>query len=210
MTPQEVLDGIIAGFNNIGWTEGLAVIFATISVLCSRANSIWVYPTGIISILLGISIFIDADYNLYPDAALNIYYLTMSIYGWYYWKKGKKNTEKETKITSCSTKELMIASSIFLVLWGALYWALSTYNINNVPMMDSFTSSIAASGMWLLAKRKIENWIAFFLADFVAIGLFFYKGLFLFSLLNVLYVVICVSGYRLWKKRIWSGMNLIG
>lgn len=201
MTGADLLSSIVDGIRQTGWAEGIAVLFALISVLCARANSIWVYPTGIVGILLSIYIFIDAEYKLYPDAALNGYYLVMSVYGWYFWTKGKEENH-QTPITRCSSKEYKTAVLLFLFLWGGLFWWLSTYRINDVPLMDSFTSSAAATGMWLLAKRKIENWIALLIADFVAIGLFFYKGLLLFSVLNVLYVIIALLGYLAWKKEL--------
>lgn len=199
MTSVDIYQGLLASVENMSWIEAAAVIFAIISVLCAKANSIWVYPTGIAGILLSIYIFIGSRYKLYPDAALNLYYLIMSIYGWYFWSAKKE--KQETPISTCNRKEYITAAALFIGLWSSLYWWLATYNINNVPMMDSFTSSMAAVGMWLLAKRKIENWIALLIADFVAIGLFFYKELLLFSLLNIFYVVIAILGYMAWKKR---------
>jgi nicotinamide mononucleotide transporter len=207
MTYQEIYQGLLSGIGNMSWTESLAVVFAIISVLCARANNIWVYPTGIAGILLSIYIFIGEAYKLYPDAALNLYYLVMSIYGWYFWSKkpapGKTPIaaeKKETPVTWCDRRELWMAAGIFLVLWIGLYWWLSTYKINNVPLMDSFSSAMAATGMWLLAKRKIENWIALLIADGVDIGMFFVKKLILFSCLNIFYVVIALLGFITWKK----------
>ncbi len=200
MTSQEILHNLLAGIENMSWIEGLAVLFSIISVLCARANNIWVYPAGIAGILLSIFIFIGEKYKLYPDVALNLYYLVMSIYGWYFWSRKKEDQDKETPITKCNRRELRIALILFLVLWGGLYWWLSTYKINNVPFMDSFSSAMAATGMWLLAKRKIENWIALLIADFVDIGMFFFKKLILFSFLNIFYIIIAILGYIAWKK----------
>lgn len=208
MTFQEIYQGLITGIENMSWVEGLAVVFAIISVLCARANHIGVYPAGIAGILLSIYIFIGEEYKLYPDAALNLYYLVMSIYGWYFWTKkpsskassGNNAPPEETPITWCTKKELITAAVIFIVLWSGLYWWLSTYKINNVPLMDSFSSAMAATGMWLLAKRKVENWIALLIADAVGIALFFVKKLILFSGLNVFYVVIAILGFIAWKK----------
>jgi nicotinamide mononucleotide transporter len=197
----------IVGIESLSWAEAGAVIFAIISVLCARANSIWVYPTGIAGILLSIYIFIGEQYKLYPDAALNFYYLVMSVYGWYFWVRGgsskennKEKDKQETPVTWCNRKELWIAAAIFAGLWIILYWWLSTYNINNVPIMDSFSSAMASAGMWLLAKRKVENWIALLIADFVDIFMFFVKKLILFSALSIFYVIIAWLGYLAWKK----------
>lgn len=204
MSYQEIYQGLIQGVQNMSWPEALAVVFAIISVLCARANNIGVYPAGIAGILLSIYIFVGAAYKLYPDAALNLYYLVMSIYGWYYWARkpaGKSSSSRgHTPITWCTSRELLTAAVIFGVLWAGLYFWLSTYRINNVPLMDSFSSAMACAGMWLLAKRKIENWIALLIADAVDIGMFFVKKLILFSALNVFYIVIAILGFIAWKK----------
>lgn len=199
MTVEQLIQGLLAGIHNMSLPEALAVGFAIASVLFAYRNSVWVYPTGIAGILLSVYIFVNEQYKLYPDAALNLYYLVMSIYGWYIWTR-KDVQEHETPVSWCSRKELITASMIFLVLWGGLYWWLSTYRINNVPLLDSFTSAMASAGMWLLAKRKIENWLAFLIADAVDIILFFIKKLILFSGLNIFYIVIAWLGYLSWKK----------
>lgn len=201
---QDLYQGLIAGLENMSWPEALAVVFAVVSVLCARANNIWVYPTGIAGILLSIYIFAGAAYKLYPDAALNLYYLVMSIYGWYFWARkpsaDQSSSGARTPITWCDSRDLITAGIIFAVLWAGLYFWLSTYKINNVPLMDSFSSAMAAVGMWLLAKRKVENWLALLIADGVDIGMFFFKKLILFSFLNVFYVAIAVAGFIAWKK----------
>jgi len=199
MSIQDIYQHLLSGIENMSWPEALAVIFAIISVLAAKANNVWVYPTGIAGILLSIYIFMGEAYKLYPDAALNLYYLIMSIYGWYVWTR--KDAERyETPVSWCSKKEWFIAAGIFFVLWTGLFWWLKSYHINNVPLMDSFSSAMAATGMWLLARRKIENWIALLIADGVDIGMFFVKKLILFCALNIFYVIIAWLGYLAWKK----------
>jgi nicotinamide mononucleotide transporter len=204
MSYQEIYQGLLAGIAQMSWVEALAVICAIVSVLCARANHVGVYPAGILGILFSIYIFVGEQYKLYPDAALNLYYLVMSIYGWYFWTRrgSEKNAKVEspTPITWCTPRELLIAALGFLVLWTGLYFWLHTYQINNVPLMDSFSSAMACVGMWLLAKRKIENWIALLIADAVDVGMFFVKKLILFCGLNIFYVIIAILGFLTWKK----------
>ncbi|GAA4300438.1 nicotinamide riboside transporter PnuC [Compostibacter hankyongensis] len=199
MSIYDVYEGVLQGIENMSWAEGLAVFFAIVSVFASKANSVWVYPTGIAGILISISIFVQEEYRLYPDIGLSLYYLVMSVYGWYVWTR-KDRQQHETPVSWCSRKELLTAGLIFAVLWAVLYWWLSTYKINNVPGLDSFCSAMGCSGMWLLARRKIENWLALLIADAVAIPLFFIKKLMLFCALNIFYVVIAWLGFLAWKK----------
>lgn len=199
MTVYSIWVGLIDGWNNMSWPEVLAVVFSIISVLYAKRNSLWVYPTGIIGILFSIWIFVQAENKLYPDAVLNLYYLIMSIYGWYIWKHGGADRH-EKPLSWCSRKEYLWAFMLFVSLWVGLYYWLSTYHVNNVPLTDAFSSAMAAVGMWLLAKRKIENWIALLLADAVDVVVFFIKKLILFCGLNLFYVIIAWVGFLAWKK----------
>ncbi|HUX85339.1 MAG TPA: nicotinamide riboside transporter PnuC [Chitinophagaceae bacterium] len=199
MNFHEILQGILREARSMSVVELLAVVFAVISVLYARVNHILVYPAGIVSILLSIYIFIQDRYRLYPDAGLNGYYLVMSIYGWYHWKQ-KDSAQKETPITRCSRGEWGIALAWFFPIWLVLYIVLSRYHINNVPLLDSFVNASACCGMWLLARRKIENWLVLLVSDFFGVPLYFIKHLYLFSLLMILYLVIAVMGYRTWKR----------
>jgi nicotinamide mononucleotide transporter len=208
MTVSEIVKALDDSARQMSWQEWAAVLFSIASVLFARANSIWLYPTGIAGILFSIYIFIEAQYKLYPDAALNLYYLIMSIYGWYLWSRKDSEKHDETPISWCSKKDWFTASTIFIVLWITLYWWLSTYKINNVPLYDSFSSAMAATGMWLLAKRKVENWIALLIADAVDIFMFFIKKLILFCCLNVFYVIIAWIGYLAWKK-MWKEERVV-
>jgi len=187
-------------WQQLSWQEWIAVIFAIISVLCARANSIWVYPTGIVGILFSISLFVEERNKLYPDAALNLYYLVMSIYGWYMWSRKDADQKPQEPISWASRKEYVFAITLFVVLWAGLYFWLKHYRINNVPGLDSFSSAMAATGMWLLARRKIENWLALLIADAVDIPMFYIKKLYLFCGLNIFYVIIAWLGFLAWKK----------
>lgn len=205
MTPGSILREILNAARSMSWVEWSAVLLAVASVLYARANHIGVYPTGILSVILSIYLFTRSVNRLYPDAALNGYYLIMSVYGWYLWTP-KDTKKRQTPVSWSTRRDILTALGIFLVLWVTLFWWLSTYRINNVPFLDSFSSALAACGMWLLARRKVENWLALLVADAVDIPLFFIKKLYLFCLLNIFYVVIAWMGYLAWK-RIWAREN---
>jgi nicotinamide mononucleotide transporter len=72
---------------------------------------------------------------------------------------------------------------------------------SNTPILDSLVSASAITAMWWMAKRKIENWLAWIFSNIVAIPLNFYKGLMLFSLMYVLFLLMAWWGYTEWKKK---------
>nr|WP_233167030.1 nicotinamide riboside transporter PnuC [Pedobacter sp. ASV2] len=186
-------------FNQILQTsliEWLAVGFGVSEVLLAKRNNIWLYPTGIISICL--SMFLLLNVHLYAETLLNIYYLVMSVYGWMIWKKRKE--DHGVQISWSSKKDLTIALIISVVGFGFLYVVLKRFTNSDVPIWDAFVSSTAWAGMWLLAKRKIENWIFLNISNLVAIPLFIHKKLAMFAVLTTILFIVAIFGFIDWKK----------
>ncbi|MDQ0637738.1 nicotinamide mononucleotide transporter [Pedobacter sp. W3I1] len=176
--------------------EWLAVGFGVSEVLLAKKNSIWLYPTGIISILL--SMFLLLNVKLYAETLLSIYYLVMSVYGWIIWKKRKQDGENQ--VSWSSNNELTVAVLISVIGFGVLYLVLRHYTDSDVPVFDAFVSSTAWAGMWLLAKRKIENWIFLNISNIVAIPLLFHKKLPLMACLTTFLFTVAIFGFLDWKK----------
>ncbi|RYD81056.1 MAG: nicotinamide riboside transporter PnuC [Sphingobacteriales bacterium] len=176
--------------------EWLAVGFGVSEVLLAKKNSIWLYPTGIISILL--SMFLLLDVKLYAEMLLSIYYLVMSVYGWIIWKKRK--VEGANQVAWSTNNELLIAVMISVVGFFVFYFVLRNHTDSDVPLLDAFVSSTAWAGMWLLAKRKIENWIFLNISNIVAIPLLVHKKLPLMACLTTFLFVVAIFGFMDWKK----------
>lgn len=176
--------------------QWLAVFLGVAEVLFARVNNIWLYPTGIAGIL--ISIYLLLVVQLYAESVLNLYYLVMSVYGWVYWVK-KKN-EPPVKISWCNGRELAISFAITFGGWLVLYLLLKNFTPSNVPVWDAWVSSSAWAGMWLLARRKIENWIFLNVSNLFAIPLLFYKGLPMFAVLTLFLFVVAFWGFFEWKS----------
>lgn len=176
--------------------QWLAVLLGVAEVLFARANNIWLYPTGIAGIV--ISIYLLLVVQLYAESILNLYYLVMSVYGWVYWVK-KKN-EPPVKISWCNGRELTISLVITFGGWLVLYLLFKNFTPSNVPIWDAWVSSSAWAGMWLLARRKIENWIFLNISNLFAIPLLFYKGLPMFAVLTLFLFVVAFWGFFEWKS----------
>ena len=178
--------------------EWFAVAFGVTEVLLARKNNVLLYPAGIIGILCSGFLLIDA--KLYAETLLHAYYLIMSIYGWALWKN--RSSAGATKITRSTRQEQLITWGIALLGWGFLYLMLANFTDSDVPVVDAFVSSTAWAGMWLLAKRKVENWIWLNISNLVAIPLLFHKQLILMSLLTVFLFVVAIFGYLDWNKEL--------
>lgn len=202
---QEILQQILTDFQKMTWLEAVAVFFGVISVLCSRQNSVWVYPTGLISTAIYAYMLAQQHAKLYAEAALNVYYFIMSVYGWYYWVKGTQ--KEEVRITRVNNKELITAIAIAVIGWGFFYTLLRIFSNSDVPAIDAFVSATACSGMWLLAKRKVENWIFLNISNFVAVPLFFHKHYPATATLTIFLFIVAVTGYFHWLKLYRAQLN---
>jgi nicotinamide mononucleotide transporter len=176
--------------------EWVAVILAVAEVLLAQRNNVLLYPTGIISTVL--FIYIMANAGLYAESALNIYYLVMSMYGWLLWVKRKDGLM--LSITHANKQEWYIASTIVIIGGGITYFVLCNYTPSTVPLWDTWVSATAWAGMWLLAKRKIENWLLLNLSNIFAIPLLIYKQLPLTACLTLFLFIVAIFGYFRWKK----------
>lgn len=178
-------------------TEVVAVIFGIASVVLANRNSVWLYPTGIVSTSL--YLYIMTSVGLYAEALLNGYYLAMSLYGWVRWAINREGNNAAA-ISYSDIKDWVITFSIVILGFAILYVALNKYTDSDVPFADALVSAFAWAGMWLLARHKIENWILLNISNAIAIPLLVYKGIPLTALLTVILFIVAVSGYIRWRK----------
>jgi nicotinamide mononucleotide transporter len=194
---HQLHDLLIAQLKETTLLQWLAVLLGIAEVLLARSNNIWLYPTGILSTL--ISIYLLMEVNLYADSALNVYYVVMSVYGWMYWlKKGGRPT---VPITVSGRADWAVMLAIVFIGWPVLYLLLKL-TPSNVPVWDALVASTGWAGMWLLAKRKLENWLLLNVSNLFAIPLLFYKQLPLFGLLTIFLFLIAFWGYYDWRKEV--------
>ncbi|GAB2474514.1 nicotinamide riboside transporter PnuC [Algoriphagus taiwanensis] len=179
------------------WLEAVAVFFGIASVFHSMREHIWVYPTGIVSTL--IYVWICFEYKLYADMGINAYYFSMSIYGWYVWTHPKEN-QVVLPVTWSNGKGWLISAGLFAISYPVLAFVLSNFTDSDVPYWDSFTTASAFVGMWLMAKKKVENWIFWIITDLVSVPLYFYKGLILTSFQFLFFTVLAFMGLVAWIK----------
>ncbi|MEL7147494.1 MAG: nicotinamide riboside transporter PnuC [Bacteroidota bacterium] len=193
---NELLDGIIKGFRQTTLLEFVATVMGVASVTFSMMRRILVYPTGIISV--GIYIYLTATNKLYADAGVNFYYLVMSIYGWYNWTKGKTEAA-QIKVSVNNRKENLLSIAILVISYVVLSQTLSHFTDSDVPYWDAATTSFAILGMWLMAQKKLENWLAWIVTDLLSVPLYYHKGLVFTSLQFAIFTILATWGFFVWR-----------
>jgi len=186
--------------------EIIAVIFGFLSVWYSKQNKIWVFPTGMIS--TSIFVYLLLKWELLGDMMINGYYFIMSIYGWYLWTRKVGDTQV-TQISETTTKEKKGALVIFIATLFFVYFIYNTFDkwTSWVAYADTITTAIFFVGMWLMAKRKIENWLFWIAGDIISIPLYFYKGFTFTSFQYLGFTFIAVFGYLAWKKNLHNSQS---
>jgi len=179
--------------------EITGVIFGLSSVWCAKKNNILVFPTGLISTF--IYAYLLWKWELLGDSMINGYYFVMSIYGWYLWTR-KKGDAQEFPISMMTNKEKIIAVVIFAI---TIVFVIVVYLYFNkftsyYSYIDTFLTGLFFVGMWLMAKRKIENWLFWIVGDLISIPLYFQKGYTFTSFQYLIFTIVAVYGYLEWKK----------
>jgi len=180
--------------------EIIGTIFGLLSVLFSKRDNILVFPTGIIS--TSIFVYILLVYGLLGDMLINAYYFIMSIVGWFVWTR-KVDDDKFIPITKLSTRKeyikcviIFISTLVFVCL---IYFYFEKWN-SWTAYVDTLTTGIFFVGMWLMAKKKIENWIFWIIGDIISVPLYLVKGLVFSSFQYLIFTVIAIYGYKAWRK----------
>lgn len=200
MVWEEILQQIAKGATNSSLTELIAVIFGFLSVWYARNENILVFPTGIINV--GIFIYICAQYKLYADMGINIYYLIISIYGWIMWSRKTENNKPLLVISKNSCVGNITGIVMALVFTSIIYFVLINYTDSDVPLWDSLTTGIFIVSMILMARKKIEHWLGWIVGNIISIPLYLYKGLAFTSFQYLIFTILAISGYINWKKSI--------
>jgi nicotinamide mononucleotide transporter len=181
--------------------EIIAVIFGFLSVWFSKENKIWVFPTGMIS--TAIFVYLLLKWELLGDMMINGYYFIMSMYGWYIWTR-KVDANHVTPISTINLKEKKIGVAIFLATLVFVYIVYKIFDkwTGWVAYIDTITTAIFFVGMWLMAKRKIENWLFWIVGNIISVPFYFYKGFTFTSFQYFGFTFIAIFGYLAWKKNL--------
>jgi nicotinamide mononucleotide transporter len=182
--------------------EVVAVFFGLLSVWYSMKVNILVYPTGIVSVLIYVYICFFA--GLYADMGINFVYFVMSVYGWYNWVRPRAG-RKSLSVSFAGMKYHLIGLITTVVSFLLISQVLIHYTDSNVPYVDAFTTAVFITGMWLMAIKKVENWIYWIIGDIVSVPLYFYKGLVFTSFQYLVFLVLAVMGYYAWRREARNG-----
>ncbi|MDA8970686.1 nicotinamide riboside transporter PnuC [Flavobacteriaceae bacterium] len=191
-----------SGYNTLDIVlELVAGAFTIASVVYSKKNNVLVFPTGMIC--TAIFVYLLLKWGLLGDMIINGYYFIMSIYGWHLWTR-KKDGKTVIPISKTTKKQHLISLGIFIITFVFVFIVYAAFDKFNhwSAYLDTVTTALFFVAMWLMAKRKIENWIYWIIGDIITVPLYFYKGLTFSSILYFVLTIIAIYGYLAWKKNL--------
>ena len=185
--------------------EIVAVVFGVLSVWYAHKENIWVFPLGIINVLIYIYICISA--RLYANAGINVVYFLTNVYGWYNWSR--TNDEQGTLQISRNTNKqniLWFLSAVVLYVFIVLILRTAHQDdpeyLNSIlPWIDGMNTSFFLCATILMTMKKLENWWFWIAGNVLSIPVYFSQGLYFTSLQYALFLVIAIMGLREWNIR---------
>lgn len=180
--------------------ELIAAALGFVAIFLQIKQNVWYWLVSIVMVSMYIYIYIDA--RLYADMSLQVYYLGISFYGWHLWLFGRKvnNHKSGLNVTESTIKLRIILAIISVVLFIIIGWFLSQFTNSDLPYWDSFTTSLSFVATWMLARKKLENWLIWIVVDAVSVGIYIYKELYPTAVLFAFLSILAVVGYQKWKS----------
>ena len=182
------------------WIELIGALVSLVYLYFSYKQIIWLWPFGLLSALFYIWIYYFSGF--YADMSLQVYYVFISLYGWYHWKVGNKTSGGKLKlqVSRINLRSIFILASVFVLLSLLISLILIRFTDSQVPVMDALTTAGSIVATWLLARKVLEHWLLWVVVDLVSMGLYIYKELYATAVLFFVYSIVAVAGYFAWKK----------
>lgn len=203
MSIQEIYQQFLNGIVNTGPVEFIAVISGIVSVWFSRKENILVYPTGLINTTF--YIYLSFKGSLFGEATVNLYYTIMSLYGWYLWTR-KDNKHRPIIHITFSTakewwKELAFFGVFYVLIFVALTYLKKEFAPEAIPWADAFASATAFTGMWLMARKKVNSWYWWIATNMASIPLYFVKHYIFTSVYYFILLIMAIWGLIAWRQK---------
>ena len=160
----------------------------------------------------------------------------MSIFGWYMWSKVIDDKNSHIAITRTNLLDklkatgIFIFTSVFVIVVYRYYNVMPNdlnftesieYAVSNLssgslenfrkatPFIDTFTTGIFFSAMWLMALKKIENWTLWIIGNIASIPLYFVKGYGFTGIQYFIFLILAIQAYKQWKKTLNKNLQTV-
>jgi nicotinamide mononucleotide transporter len=185
-------------FAHVSWIEVFGFVTGAVNVWLLARQNIWNWPIGIANNLAYLILFTTS--GLYGDAGLQAVYIGLAIYGWLLWlRRGDAPSLPVTRTPAATWKYLAVAT---LVLAVFMRWFLARFTDSTVPAWDGITTAVSLAAIYGQCRKLLESWWLWIAVDLIYIPLYLYKGLWLTSILYLVFLLLCIFGLREWLSEL--------
>lgn len=200
---DDIWSEVLRYLSHINAWEFTGLITGILAVVFLIRQHILTWPFGILYVFVSFVVFWEA--RLYGDFILHVVFLILNVYGWIYWRRGGDSGQlnvSKLKLNQALRTILLTAILVFLFAQFLLFIPQIFEGVDppSLPYWDSATSMLSVTGIWLQARKKLDNWYYWFAVDVLATGIYFYKELYFYGLLYLIYIGMAIAGYLAWKK----------
>jgi nicotinamide mononucleotide transporter len=181
--------------------EHVAVACGLANIYLTVRQNIWSWAFGAVMVSLYIYIFYNA--KLYSDTILQVFFLVMQFYGWYQWTRGPvAHAVSLSPVTRLRSRGWALTAAGALAGSAALGTAMHRFTDAALPYADAFTTTLSVIAQFQLTRKILDNWTLWIIADVLYIGMYTRRGLYWTAGLYVVFLILCVQGYREWRRTI--------
>lgn len=190
-------------FLESNWFEILAAVLGIIAVFLQIKQNIFFWIVTVANTLMYIWVYMSQ--KLYALMFLMVYYIIISLFGIYNWKRKKGKNHEELKISTIKLKSWLYIALGMLAAFVSIFFVLKTYTNSANPLLDGLVTTLSFSAIWMLANKKIENWIVWFISDIISCGLYIQQKMYPTLALYIVLVIMAVIGFFEWRKILRHG-----
>lgn len=205
---NELLSKLIADWQLLHSIELVATLLAVAYVVLALKHSIWCWPAALLSTLLFTHVMWDSA--LLSDALLHIYYAGMAVYGWWRWRQLQQQSGQAQPVYEWVWQRHLLLISLTAMAGLVLGYLMENYTHADFAYLDAQTTAFSLVATWLVAKKLLSNWLYWVVIDAVSIFVYAQKHLYFLTALFMLYTVIAVVGYFVWRSQYQMQTTLPG
>ena len=187
---------------SIHYIEVIGAILGILGVFFQIKQIVWVWPVSIIASVMYVIVFLHT--RLYGLMSLQFYFIAVSVYGWYQWVHPKPQGEgiitDKLPVIRLNLKTTLIYTALFVGFWLTINWFLREYTDDAKPLWGSMVTALSLVASLMLAKKIIEQWFIWIIADSIAVVLYFYQHLYPTMVFYFILVIMAIIGFYQWKK----------
>ncbi|MDX1537644.1 nicotinamide riboside transporter PnuC [Arsukibacterium sp.] len=186
--------------------ELLATLLALAYVILAMRQSLWCWPAALLSTILFTHIMWDSA--LLSDALLQLYYAAMALYGWWRWQQVKQH-QGRNRVSEWPLRRHLQLIAVTGVIGLLLGYLMANYTHADFAYIDAQTTAFSVMATWLVARKLVSNWLYWVVIDAVSIYVYAQKHLYFLTLLFMLYTIIALAGYFIWRANYQQQPQLV-